>query len=138
MTIDSDNESPMPAQPKKGGSTKKNLKQPQQQIVNADEEDIAFAKDFQIDDFDLFRGDSHGNKGGKHSSGPKFENKTLWSYTNAIKVDFKGGRIDPITGEPVDDQSGGPMTLDERIKNKLEEKGINIQDTGLVGGEDQQ
>jgi hypothetical protein len=48
--------------------------------VNADEEDIAFSRDFQLDDFDF-------KPQATFQAGPKYENKTLWSYTSAVKTD---------------------------------------------------
>jgi hypothetical protein len=52
-------------------------------------------------------------------TGPKFENKTLWSYTNQVKSD-KAFLEDQISAKP--------MTLEERIEKKLQEYGVNVEE----------
>lgn len=137
MTIDSDSDQgDKTTQPVKAGkaSQQKQGKKAakalpiQQQIIKGDDEDIAINKEFQLDDLVDYSGKS---RAGGLSSGPKFENKTLWSYTSAVKTDSGAQRIDPITGEPAS-ATGNIVTLEERIQAKLDEYGVNILETGLI------
>ena len=58
----------------------------------------------------------------------KYENKTLWSYSDAVKTDGNRAQMDPLTGAMVEDPVKEMMSLDERIAGKLEEYGINIEE----------
>ncbi len=127
MTIDSDSD--------QGGEKKvqkkagKGVKRPAaEQIVKAEDEDIAINKEFQLDDLVDYTGKSRAST---LTQGAKFENKTLWSYQSAVKTDSSALRLDPITGEP-ETTASKLLTLEERIHAKLEEHGVNILETGLI------
>ncbi len=112
MTIDSDSETD---QPKKKHPTKK--KAPV--IVPADEEDIQVNKDFNMDDL-VDMGYKKTTQAGGGQSGAKFENKTLWSYSEAVKTDNHGA-------EGREPEKEFP-SLEDRISTKLEEYGIKISE----------
>ncbi len=62
----------------------------------------------------------------------KYENKTLWSYSDAVKTDRVPG------SEAQADAVNEMISLEERIARKLEDYGINIEEVAGLKAVDQE
>ena len=83
------------------------------------------SNEFQVDDIMDFRGGVQHH----HKETTKFENKTLWSYTDAVKLDHKNTNAEEDMVQA--------MPMEERIALKLAEYEINIEEMGLIAPADE-
>ena len=117
MTIDSESET----------EKKPTKKGPKKQVVpKIEDEDIVVSKEFNIEDIQDI---TAGTKKERLQAG-KFENKQLWSYSDALKSDRPRADEEDLEGIK-------EFTLEDRIEKKLRECGINIDEAAGLKTVDQ-